>query len=71
MAMPSMPGAGLVMIKAQLVFRRLEAIFNGPAAAFHANELFDSRAGWSPGGEESQVVIGDGAADQKTARPKP
>src|SRR5271157_6131251 len=70
-AVPSMPGAGLVMIKAKLVFCRLETVFKGPAAAFHAHELFDGRACRSPGGEEGQVLIRDGAADQKAARPKP
>ena len=38
-AMPSMPGAGLVMIKAKLVFCRLEAVLDGPAAAFHAHQF--------------------------------
>ena len=69
-AMPSMPGAGLVMIEAQLVFRRLEAVFDGPAAAFHADQFVDGGSRRSPGGEEGQVVICDGAADQKAARPK-
>ena len=66
-----MPGAGLVMIKAKLVFCRLETVLDGPAAAFHAHESLDRRSCRSPGGEESQILSRDGAADQKAARPKP
>ena len=40
-AMPSMPGAGLVMIKAKLVFCRLETVLDGPAAAFDADQFVD------------------------------
>ena len=69
-AMPSMPGAGLVMIKAKLVFCRLETVLDGPAAAFDADQFVDRGSRRSPGGEEGQVVICDGAADQKAARPK-
>ena len=70
MAVPSMLGAGLVMIKAKLVLPS-EAVLDGPAAAFYAHKLFEGRARRSPGGEEGQVLIRDGAADQKAARPKP
>ncbi len=58
------------MIKAKLVFRRLEAVLDGPAAAFHADQFVDGGSRRSPGGEEGQVVICDGAADQKATRPK-
>ena len=58
-------------IKAQLIFRRLEAILDSSAAALHTHQLLDGGSCWSPGGEKGQLVIGDGAADQKTARPKP
>jgi len=59
------------MIKAKLVFCRLETVFNSPAAALHADQFLDRGSKWSPGGEESQVLIRDGAADQKAPRPKP
>ena len=59
------------MIKAQLVFCRLETVLDSPAAALHADQFLDGGPNWSPGGEESQILIRDGAADQKTARPKP
>ena len=69
-AVPSMPGAGFVMIKAQFVFRCLETVLDGPAAAFNADQFLDRGSCRSPGGEESQIVICDNAADQKAARPK-
>src|SRR5271166_4446626 len=57
-AIPSMPEAGLVMIKAQLIFCRLEAVLDGPAAALHTHQFLDRGSCWSPGGERGQLVSG-------------
>ena len=35
MPMPAMPGAGLVVIEAELVLGGLEAVLDGPAMTFH------------------------------------
>src|SRR5271157_177688 len=59
-AVPSMPGAGLVMIKAKLVFCRLETVFDGPAAAFHAHKLFDGNKGKRHSRGDSPFNHGDG-----------
>ena len=59
------------MIKAKLVFCRLEAVLDGPAAAFDADQFVDRGSRGSPGGEEGQILIRDRAPDQQTARPKP
>src|SRR6185295_13370746 len=71
MAMPAMPGASFVVIKAELVLGGFEAVFDGPAIAFHRHQLLDGRAFWAPSGEKGQAAVGNIAADQKTPRPIP
>ncbi len=44
MAVPAMPGAGLVVIESELVLGSLEAVLDGPTAALDRHELFDGRA---------------------------
>ncbi len=70
MAVPSVPGAGLIVIEAELVFGGFETVLDSLAMAFDPDERCDLRSGWAPGGEEGQVSISDGAADQKATRPK-
>ena len=70
MAVPAMPGTGLVVIEAQFVFGGLETVLDGPAMPFDPNQRRDAGSGGTPSGEESEVTIGDVAADQKAARPK-
>ena len=38
-AMPAVPGAGLVVVEAELVLGGLEAVLDGPAVAFDQREL--------------------------------
>src|ERR1700748_3051872 len=71
MAMPAMPGAGFVVIKAELVLSGFEAIFDGPAMAFYRHQLLQGRALGAPCGEEGQAAVGNVAADQKAPRPFP
>src|SRR6516164_1319549 len=71
MAVPAMPGAGLVMIEAELILGSLKTILNGPAMTFHRHQLLDGRAFGTPCGEEGQAAIGNVAADQKTPRAFP
>ena len=52
-AVPSVPRTGLVVVEAKFVFCGLEAVFDGPAMAFDADERGDVRSGGTPGGEES------------------
>ena len=63
MPMPAMPGAALVVIEAEFVLGGLEAVLDGPAMAFHRDQLFRGRALGAPGGEECQSTIGNVAAD--------
>ena len=64
-----MPGAGLIVIDAELVLGRFEAVLDGPAMAFHRHQPSDGRAFGAPGGEEGKVAVGNVSADQKTPRP--
>ena len=70
MAMPAVPGAGLVVVEAELVLGGLETVLNGPAMAFDLDQGVDAGPGRSPGGEEGQVAIGNVAADQQAAGPE-
>src|SRR4051794_16669312 len=65
-----MPGAGLVVVEAKLVFGRLEAVLNGPALSFDTDQHRNRGAGGAPSGEEGQRAISDIAADQKTPGPQ-
>src|SRR5580692_10423762 len=69
-AMPPMPGAGLVVVEAQLVFRGLEAVFDRPTMSLDLDQHLDAGSGRAPGREEGQVSVCDVAADQQAARPQ-
>ena len=71
MAMPAMPGASLVVVKTELVLGGFEAVLDGPAMAFHRDQLLHGRALGAPCGEKGQAAVGNVAADQKTPRPFP
>src|SRR6516164_446767 len=71
MAMPAMPGAGLVVIEAEFILGGLKTILDGPAMAFHRHQLLDGRAFGIPCEEKGQAAVGDVAAHQKTPRPFP
>src|ERR1700686_2450028 len=63
-AMPPMPGSALVVIESELVFRGLKTVLNRPPMAFDCHQRFDGCCGWTPGGEEGKVPIGDMTSDQ-------
>lgn len=65
----AMPGAGLVVVKAELVLGGFETVFDGPAVAFHCHQLFHGCANRTPCGEESEIAVGDVAADQQPPCP--
>src|SRR5258705_3620896 len=46
MAMPAVPGAGFVVIKAEFVLGGFKAVLDGPAMAFHRHQLLHGRAPW-------------------------
>src|SRR6516225_2501564 len=71
MAMPAVPGAGFVVIKAELVLGGFEAVLDGPAMAFHRHQLLYGRALGAPCGEKGQAVVDDVATDQQAPRPFP
>src|SRR4051795_3723528 len=64
---PAVPGTGLVVVEAEFVFGRLEAVLDGPALSFNGDQYRNRRAGGAPGGEEGQVAISDVAADQQAS----
>lgn len=68
-APPAVPRARLVVIEAEFVLGRLKAVFDRPAMTLDFRELFDGRSLGRPGREESEVAVGDLAADQQAARP--
>ena len=67
---PAMPGSALVVVESELVFRGFKAILDRPSMAFDRDQRFNRCSRWAPGGEESQIIIGDTTADQQTARPQ-
>jgi hypothetical protein len=68
--MPSVPGAGFVVVKPQLVLGGFEAVLDRPAVSFDCHQGCHTGAGRTPGGEEGEVVLGDVATDQPTAGPQ-
>src|SRR5580765_7356491 len=64
--MPAMPGAALIAIEAEFVLGGLEAVFDGPATAFHRDQFFRGRAHGAPGGEERQAraTVAPGTSDR-------
>ena len=44
MAMPTVPGAGLVVVETKFVLGGLEAVFDRPAMPFHRHQRFDGCA---------------------------
>lgn len=69
MAMPAVPGAGLVVVETEFVLGGLEAVFDRPTMPFHPDQGFDRGALRAPCREESEITVGDVAADQKAACP--
>src|SRR6516165_10665458 len=70
-AVPAMPGAGLVMIEAELVLSGLKTILDSPAMTFDRHQLCHRRALGRPSGEEGQIRTGDIAAHQEASCPLP
>src|SRR6516164_5439026 len=71
MAVPAMPGAGLVMIEAEFILGSLKTILDSPAMTLHRHQLCHRRALGTPSGEEGQITSGDVAADQEASCPFP
>jgi hypothetical protein len=67
---PAMPAARLVVVEPKFGLGGLERILDRPAMALHPHQGLHQRAGRTPRGEERQILIGDGAPDQQTARPQ-
>jgi len=52
------------MVKPELVFGGLEAIFNRPAMAFHIDECRNRCPSRTPGREVGEIAVGDITPDQ-------
>src|SRR5258705_5778024 len=70
MPMPSVPGACFIMVEAQFVLGRLEAVLDRPAVALDTDKSFDGGCGWRPCRKESQIAVGNVLPDPKAARPE-
>ena len=70
MTVPTVPGAGLVVVEAEFILRRLETILNCPAVTFYGYQRFDGRCGRAPCGEKGEITIGNITPDQQTPRPQ-
>lgn len=68
--MPTMPGTGLVMIKTEFVFGRLETFFDPPARAFNVHEFLHGCPFRAPGRKIGKVSIGDISTDQEATCPR-
>ncbi len=70
MPVPSVPGAGLVMVEAEFVLGGLETVLDGPTVAFDPDQCFNPGSSGAPGSKESQLAITDVPTDQQAARPR-
>ena len=69
MAMPAMPRSGFVVVEPELVLRGLEAVLDGPATAFDADQPLDGCPCRTPGGEVGEIAIADMTPDQQASCP--
>ena len=69
-AMPAMPGTGLVVVEPQFILRGFEAILDRPAMSLHFDQSFDACSSRALGREVGEISIRDVAADQQAARPR-
>ena len=68
-AMPAMPGAGFVVVEAELVLGGLKTVFDRPTMPLHRHQFFQRCANRTPGREEGEIAVGDVAADQQPTGP--
>src|SRR5271157_574124 len=66
---PAMPGAGFVVIEAEFGLGGFETVLDGPAMSFDRYQLLHGRVLGTPCGKESEITVGNVAADQQTPRP--
>lgn len=66
-AVPAVPGAGFVVVQAELVLGGLETVLDSPTATLHRHQLFQRRAFGALSREEGQIAVGDIAAGQKAS----
>ena len=64
-AMPAVPGTGLVVVEAEFVLGGVEAVLDRPAMTFHPDQRFDRRASRRPCREVGEIAVGDLAADKQ------
>ncbi len=69
-AVPSVPGAGFVVVRPKLGPGRLEAVLDGPAAALDLDQLVCACSRRAPCGEERKLAVGQAAPGQQAAGPQ-
>src|SRR4051794_15315449 len=70
MTMPTVPGAGFIVVEAKLVLAGLETVLDAPTLPFHRHQRLDAGASRAPGGEVGALAIADSAPDQQAAGPQ-
>ena len=68
-AMPAVPGSGLVMVETEFVLGCLEAVLDRPTMTFNAHQRLDRGSCRTPCAEVGEVAISDMAPDQQAACP--
>ena len=69
MTVPAVPGAGFVVVEAELVFGGLEPLFDPPARTFDLHQRLERCSVRAPCREIPQIAISRIAADQQAAGP--
>ncbi len=69
-AVPAIPGSGLVMLETELVLGGLEAVFDCPSMPLDADQRLDRGFRRAPCDEVGEIAVGDVTPDQHAARPQ-
>src|SRR3712207_1632719 len=70
MAVPAVPGPGLIVVKSKLGLGGLKAVLNRPAMPFDLDQCGHVCPGRAPGREKGKLAISNAAADQQTPCPQ-
>jgi len=66
-----MPGPVFVVVEAEFVLGRLNAVLDCPAVAFNLHERVDPSPGHAPSHEERQFAVHNMSSDQQAASAQP
>ena len=66
-AIPSVPGSGLVVIEPERVLGGLETVLDRPATTLDPHQRLDRCSRRTPSGKKGEIAFGDTASDQSRA----